>query len=801
MFKSYLKTAWRNIRNSKGVSFINIGGLAAGMAVTILIGLWIYDEISFDRYHPHYDRIGRIMQQQTINGGVFTSEAIPLPVEEELRDKFGDNFRYIALASWEGPHIISIGDKQINRNGIYIGPDAPAMLGLQMVSGTYDALKDPHSILLSESSARAFFGSEDPVNKLMKIDNKQDVKVTGIYRDLPANTTFKDLAFIAPWDLYVSSEDWVKTTMENRDWGNNSFQGFAQIADNTDFNTVNKRIINAKLNNVLPDDKKFKAQIFLHPMRDWHLRAKWDAEGHRSGGAIEYVWLFGVIGLFVLLLACINFMNLSTARSEKRAREVGIRKTIGSLRSQLIGQFYSESLLVVSFAFALSVLLVQLILPWFNEVAGKSMVIPWTNPVFWLLGVTVTLFTGFIAGSYPALYLSSFRPIKVLKGTFRTGRFATTPRKVLVVLQFTISLSLIIGTIIVFKQIQYSKNRPIGYNNNGLVMVNMRSPDFDGKFDLLRTELKRAGAIEEFAESSSPLTNVWSNNGGMSWEGMDPNLDADFATIWVTHEFGKTVGWQFKEGRDLSREFPTDSFAVVINEAAVRFMGIKDPVGKTITWGEGETARKYHIIGVIRDMVMDSPYKPVKQTMYMLGYDDQHWMIMKLNPSRPARESLSKIEAAFKKYIPSAPFDYLFADREFAGKFAAEERIGKLSVFFAVLAIFISCLGLFGLASFMAEKRTKEIGIRKVMGASVTNVWSMLSRDFLVLTLIACVIATPLARYFMNQWLVKYDYHTAVSWWVFIASGAGIIMITLLTVSYQAVKAATRNPVKSLRTE
>jgi ABC-type antimicrobial peptide transport system permease subunit len=381
------------------------------------------------------------------------------------------------------------------------------------------------------------------------------------------------------------------------------------------------------------------------------------------------------------------------------------------------------------------------------------------------------------------------------------GRFASIPRKVLVVLQFTISLTLITGTIIVYNQIQFSKNRPIGYNRDGLMMINMKSPDFYGKFDLLRTELKRAEAIEEMAESSSPLTNIWSNNGGFQWPGKDPTLDAEFATIWVTHDFGKSVGWQFKEGRDLSREFTTDSSAIVINESAVKFMGIKNPVGTIIKWGSDAKAKEYKVVGVIKDMLMQSPYENVKQTIYFMDYNNVNFIILKLNPNKSAAESIAKIEAVFKKYIPSAPFDYKFADSEFAAKFAAEERIGKLSTFFAALAIFISCMGLFGLASFVAEQRTKEIGIRKVLGASVVNLWGMLSKDFVMLVIISCLIATPIAWYFMSEWLLKYTYRTTVSWWVFAVTGSGALIITLLTVSFQSIKAALMNPVKSLKTE
>jgi putative ABC transport system permease protein len=800
MLKNYFKIAWRNLGKSKVSSFINIGGLAVGMAVALLIGLWVYDELSYDKYHSNYDYIAQVMQHQTFNGKIGSQDAIPYPLGDELRNKYGSNFKYVVMASWVGDHILSIGDKKLSQKGIYMEPDAPRMFTLKMLKGNYDGLKEMNSVLISASNAKAFFGDEDPINKVFKIDNKLSVKVTGVFEDLPRSTQLASLTFIAPWDLYVSSEKWIADTKNESRWGNNSFELFVQIADNTDFKSVEKKIINAKLDRVPAEDKKYNSQVFLHPMHDWHLRANWE-NGIKTGGAIEYVWLFSMVGAFVLLLACINFMNLSTARSEKRAKEVGIRKAVGSLRVQLVGQFYCESLLVVIFAFLFSVLLVTLILPWFNTVASKQMTIPWTNPLFWLIGIVFTLLTGIIAGSYPALYLSSFQPVKVLKGTFRVGRFASLPRKVLVVIQFSISLALIIGTIIVYNQVQYSKNRPVGYSRNGLVMVQMKSPDFYGKFNVLRTELKNTGAIEELAEASSPLTNVWSSNGGFNWEGKDPALDADFATIWVTHEYGKTIGWQLTQGRNFSREMGTDSSSVILNESAVKFMNIKDPVGKIIRDGDGVHDKSFKIIGVAKDMLMESPYESVRQTIYFMDYENVNWIIMKLNPNKSASESVAKIAAVFKKDIPSAPFDYKFADAEFASKFAAEERIGKLSTFFAALAIFISCLGLFGLASFVAEQRTKEIGVRKVLGASVTNLWGLLSKDFVVLVIISFFIATPVAWWFMQKWLLKYNYHTEISWWVFIASGLGAMIITILTVSYQAIKAALANPVKSLRTE
>ncbi|MNS56049.1 FtsX-like permease family protein [compost metagenome] len=492
-------------------------------------------------------------------------------------------------------------------------------------------------------------------------------------------------------------------------------------------------------------------------------------------------------------------MNLSTARSEKRAKEVGVRKSMGSLRRQLIVQFFSESLMIVSFAFVLALVFVVLSLPLFNEVADKRMIIPWNKPVFWVIGVGFTLVTGLIAGSYPALYLSSFQPVKVLKGKLRVGKLALLPRKVLVVLQFTVSVVLIIGTIVVFRQIQYAKDRPIGYDRNGLIYSIMKTPDIVNHYDAVKNDVINSGAAIEMTASQSPVTEVWSNSSGFTWKGKDPNSQDDFGIIGVFYDYGKTIGWQFTKGRDFSKEFKTDTTAFVINEAAAEFMGLKDPVGEII--GSVGGPERYKIVGVVKNMVMSSPYNPVKPTLFYLNSGRGDVITVKLNPKVSSKESLVKIETIFKKYNPAVPFEYKFADFEYNKKFGAEERIGKLSSVFACLAVFISCLGLFGLASFTAEQRTKEIGVRKVLGASVMNLWGLLSKDFVKLVIISCLIAIPIAYYFMHEWLQRYEYRSTIAWWIFIATVIGAMMITLLTVSFQAVKAALANPVKSLRTE
>ncbi|WP_310589164.1 FtsX-like permease family protein [Dyadobacter sp. Leaf189] len=535
-------------------------------------------------------------------------------------------------------------------------------------------------------------------------------------------------------------------------------------------------------------------------MSRWHLYSEWE-NGRNAGGRIQFVWLFGIIGVFVLLLACINFMNLSTARSEKRAKEVGIRKAIGSVRLQLVGQFFSESFLVVGLAFFLSLVLAWLALPTFNEIADKQMQMPWRDPLFLVSGLFFALFTGIIAGSYPAFYLSSFQPIKALKGKWTPlGLRATLPRKILVVLQFTVSITLIIGTVIVYKQVLHAKSRPIGYNRQGLVTMLVNTPDIHMHFDAVLDDLVKTGSVTAMAESAGPPTEVFSANVGFNWKGKDPGLQSEFATIGISHDFGKTVGWDFIAGRDFTKTLASDSAGFVVNEAAVKFMGLAkqdldDAIGETVTWD----GRSFKIIGVIRDMIMESPYDPVKKSIFFIPPRGGRFITARLNPGTNSSSALKNIEAVFKKHAPDSPFSYQFVDQEYALKFAAEERISKLAAVFTILAIFISCLGLFGMASFMAEQRTKEIGIRKVLGASVTNLWRLLSVDFVMLVAVSCLLAIPIAWYTMDQWLEKYTYHTRISWWIFAAAGIGTLVIALVTVSYQAIRAALLDPVKSLR--
>lgn len=795
MLKTYFKIAWRNLIKSKVYSFINISGLAVGIAIAMLIAFWIWDEVSYNKSFENYNYIVRAKENSSSGEEIRTFNSMCIPLAGYLRKTYASDFKKLSLASWNQPHILAQGEKKLSKQGMYVEPDFLQIFTPEMLHGNANCLNDPYSIILSQALATALFGSEDPMNKVVRMDNKHDLKVSGVFKDFAYNSEFREVSFLTTWEYYKIDQPWVKN--DEGEWDDNSFQIYAQLQKGTDLDKLAAKVKGS----LTGHDRKDKPEVLLHPMSKWHLFTEFK-QGINTGGTIQFVYMIGTIGVFVLLLACINFMNLSTARSEKRAKEVGIRKAIGSLRKQLVFQFLSESVMIAFLALLVAILMVAFSLPWFNGLSDKQMHIPWGQGLYWLLVIGFTLVTGLIAGSYPAFYLSSFNTVRVLKGTFKVGRFSALPRKILVVLQFAVSVSLIICTIIIYQQIQYAKNRPVGYSREGLLMVNMNTPDLYGHYGAIREELIQSGGAANMAESSSPATELWSNQGGFNWKGKDPSLVASFGRVRVTHDFGKTVGWQFAEGRDYSREFGTDSLGMILNESAAQYMGLKDPVGETVTHNEGNNKIKtYKIIGVIRNMIMESPFTPVKPIIYTLDYENANVVIVKINPLLSMNQALPKVEAIFKKYNPGAPFEYEFASDDYARKFASEERISSLATFFAIFAVFISCLGLFGLASFTAAQRTKEIGVRKVLGASVLNLWQLLSRDFLMLVLISYFIAIPVAYYFMAKWLLNYEYRIHISIWVFILTGLIAMLITIITVSYQAIKAASLNPVHSLRTE
>ena len=805
MLKNHLLTAFRALARARTHAFINIGGLALGMTISILIGLWIRDELSFNKYHEHYDRIVQVLQKEQLLGKTKVWEQLPYTLLHTLQTSYNQSFQHIVPAISSAGINLAVGATSVSANGLYAGSEAPEMFTLHMLSGSREGLKDMHSILLSSSTARALSSA---VGKTITLDNRFDPKdkipvtVTGIYEDLPFNTTLHDIQYLLPWDLYVTSNPFL----QQESWKDHRISIYGELKSGVDKDQLAKAIQPLELNIIkgLADQKQELAanpQLRISPMSDWHLYSDF-REGEVSRGPIQFVWMMGIIGAFVLLLACINFMNLSTARSERRAREVGIRKAIGSLRSQLIRQFFTESLLVTLLAFVPAIILATISLPAFNRLAAKHLTMPWTDPTFWMLSAAFILFTGLLSGSYPALYLSSFNPVASLKGSFKAGRWSAVPRKALVVLQFTVSVTLIISTIVVYRQLLFAKDRPMGYTREGLLMVPMTSQEFFGKEDVISHRLQQTGVVADVAESESAVTEVSSHNGGFTWPGKPVGLQEDFGTIQVTYDYGKTIGWQFLDGRDFSKSYRTDSLGVVINESAAKFMALDHPVGTSIHWKSEwlNVDTNFRVIGVIRDMVMQSPYEPVKPTIFRIG-GNPNWIYVRIDPRKSMHDAIPRIATVFRDLTPSTPFEYQFADDEYAKKFAAEERVGKVAGVFTALAVLISCLGLFGMALFIAEQRTREIGIRKILGATVFTLWGLLSKEFVGLVLLSIAVAAPVAWYFMHGWLQNYPLHTSIPWWIFAATAFTTILITLLTVSYQAIRAALVNPVEALRSE
>jgi putative ABC transport system permease protein len=794
MLKSYLRIALRLLARNRVYSFINIAGLAIGMATALLIGLWIADETSFDHSHANHARIAQVMLKQVIDRpmfGALASKEHPItsiggalaPVTgPALAKGYDDIFKKAAWYTWPDKHLIAAGDKSLSRNAIWTEAAFPDILTFQMLAGTTASLKDPQTLLLAASTAKALFGKNDPIGKTVRLDNNQNFRIGGVYADLPFNTTFHDIQMLLPWEN--GSLAGLRTST---DWDNHGPRLLALLAGKTSFEQATARIRHIPT----PHFTDHTEELLAYPLDRLHLHGEFDqGSGSPVGGGIRFVWLFGTIGAFVLLLACINFMNLSTARSEKRAKEVGIRKTIGSLRIQLITQFLGESLLTATLAFVLAVNLAAIALPGFNHLASKQLSFPWTSTGFWLAALAFTAFTGLLAGSYPAFYLSAFSPIRGF--TRGTGLF----RKVLVVTQFTVSLSLIIGTIVVFRQIQFAKDRPLGYNRDGLVTVYENTDTLRNEYPALHNDLLRSGLVTTVAESSQATTEFGQNN-PIDWPGITPEqATIDFRDVYIDPDFGKTVSWTILRGRDFSRDFATDSDAMILNETGAKATGFKNPIGQQVSYAK----HPYHIIGVVRDMLTNSPYRKVEPGLFIER--GGHGVItMRLNPNIPVHTALASLEPFFKRYNPVSPFLYYFNDEQFAEKFAAENQIGSIALVFSSLAIVISCLGLFALAAFLAEQRTKEIGLRKVLGAGVVNLWALLSADFVRLVVLSMCIAMPLIGLAMNKWLQNYEYHTPLSWWIFAAAGAGTLLITLATVSYQSIKAALMNPVESLRSE
>jgi len=787
MIKNYIKIAWRNLFRNKGFSLTNLLGLTIGITCTILIYLWVQDELGYNKFHADYKNIYQVMANRNFNNQIATDGNMVLPLAGALQDKL-PQIKNAVVMSHREQHIITYGDTKLKKRGYSVSDHFFNVFSWKFIKGNgATSITDPSSIVLTQSAAKTFFGNNDPIGKTIRIDNKRDVKVTAVIADPPGNSTFH-FDYIVPFNTV--SEDYKNSITQ---WDRFSYNVFIQTQADANTTLLEKNINSIQHQHNL-NDKKIST-YFAFPMKKWRLYSEFK-EGKNTGGMIEYVRLFSIIAFIILLIACVNFMNLSTARSEKRAKEVGVRKTLGSDKKHLILQFFFESLLLVFIAFLFSIGMVYLLLPSFNILVDKQLSLPILQPVFWLGALGIILFTGIIAGSYPALYLSSFNPVKVLKGTFLPGKAAILPRRILVVGQFGISILLISATIIIYQQIQHTKDRHLGYDPNNLIMISGTS-DIQKNFEVIKQELLNTGMVNSLTRTLSPVTDIWAREPGPDYNGKPADQSILFTVQTADAGFAKALGIKVLQGRDFSGT-PADSNAIVLNKAAVEAMGIKNAIGMQL---RNKTGTAHVVIGVIDNVIMDSPFEPVDPMVIYYDTQQSNSINIRLNTSVQPQKALSSIETIFKKYNPAYPFEYKFVDEEFGKKFLTEELISKITNIFAGLAIFICCIGLAGLVSFTIEKRIREIGVRKVLGATVQQLLVLISKEFLKLVLIAFAIAIPLVWWFMNNWLDKYTYHIHISIWVFVAVGFIILLLTLIVVSLNTMKAALTNPIKSLRSE
>jgi putative ABC transport system permease protein len=788
MLKNYFKIALRNLLRNSVYSVINISGLAIGIACTILILLWVHDEVTYDRFQPKYDNLYQAWIRSHFDGTINSWTSGPQPLAEGIKNA-DTHVKNTVLADWGGEHLLRVGDNRITKQGHYVGPAFLEMFQFELIKGNAaSVLDDPTSIVLTESAAQALFGNQDPINQVVNVDDFGELKVTGILKDIPRNSSF-EFDCLMTWEYYKKFAGWIKET-ENT-WGEYSFQTFVELEPGTSSAQVDNTIRELLTKN---GQNEMKREVFLYPMSRWRLFSSFK-NGVEEGGLIDYVTGFSAIAAFIMIIACINFMNLSTARSERRAREVGIRKSVGSRRNEIVAQFLGESILLSTLALLIAVVMVEVALPFYNILVEKKLTLDFTSPLFWILSVSLILFTGLLSGSYPAFYLSSFQPAAVLKGKISVGKAGVTPRKLLVTLQFGFSIILISATFIIHKQVSHVKDRTLGYEQKDLLMID-HTADLEKNYEALKNELLNSNIATSVTKSQSPITQIFSNN-FVSWPGKPADLKVLFTTLRVDYDYNKTMGTKMLEGRDFSEEYKSDTSAVIINQAAVDVMRLKEPIGTQLEiWGN-----KFNVIGVTENVLMGNLFVEVKPSFTVLNKDFANFITLRLPTDKPTEASLKDIETLVTKYNPAYPFDYAFASTEFDKKFKEINLIGDLSNIFAFLAIFITGLGLFGLAAFTAEQRTKEIGIRKVLGATLSGIVFLISKDFSRLVIIAFTIAAPLAWWMMNKFLERYTYRIDVPLWVLFAAGAIALLMALFIVSTQALRAGRRNPAQSLRNE
>ncbi|MBN8823305.1 MULTISPECIES: ABC transporter permease [unclassified Spirosoma] len=786
MLTNYLKIALRNLLRSKGFSVINIVGLSIGMASAILIILWIQHELSYDQFHEKKDRIYEAWNRSIFSNKLECWNTTPRVLAKTMTRDFPEVER-TARVDWTQDMLFTVGDKRLVAKGNVVDSTFLSMFSFPLLRGNpQTVLNGANTLVVTEKLAQKLFGNADPMGRTVKLNNKDLFTVTGVLKDLPTNTRF-NFEYLLSWAYNRQNGN------DDEYWGNNSTQTYVELKPKATLASIEPKL---KLLRKRYDKDDPKGEVFLYPMSRWRLYSSF-THGVENGGLIDFVKLFGLIAVFILLIACINFMNLSTARSEKRAKEVGIRKASGAQRGSLIAQFLGESILIAFLAGIAALGIVQASLPAFNTLTDKLLSVPYNQLYAWFFFGGFVLLSGLLAGSYPAFFLSSFKPVNVLKGHFRKVNALITPRKVLVVLQFTFAVMLIISTIIVREQIQYARDRSMGYAKDNLIYHSL-SGDIGKNYELIKNELMTSQVAVSISKTSAPLTQGWSNSWGFQWAGKAQNDKTIIDRFGADDNLIKTTGLQLAQGRDFDlKQYPSDSTAMILNESAVKLMGFKQPIGQVVQ----DNGRDWHVVGVIKDFILQSPYFPTKP---MAIEGSKGWlsiMHIKLNPANSTEQNLRKAEAIFKKYNPEYPFDYKFIDQEYAQKFDNEQRIATLSGLFAGLTILISCLGLIGLATFTAQQRTKEIGIRKVLGASILSVVALLSKDFVRLVIISILIASPIAWYAMDKWLADYEYKVQIQWWMFVLAGLLAVGIALLTVSFQSIKAALINPAKSLKTE
>ena len=792
MFKNFFKIAYRNIIRNKGFSFINISGLAIGMASAVLILLWIQNEMSHDKFHAKADRIYTANNRDKFNGQLWAWATTPAVLGPALKMSFASDIEDVVRINFAN-FLFTVGDKHLNVQGNFADSGFLNVFSFPLVKGDpTQALGGRYNIVITEKLAKKLFGNEDAMGKMVRIDSIDNFTVTGVLKDLPNNTTFK-FEYLLPWSYRE------KVNSPDLNWGNNSIQTYILLKPGISQKSFDAKIKNITIDHTSNTKSPSTTTVFTQLFSDQWLYSR-SENGEYVDGRIGQVKLFAIIAAFILLIACINFMNLSTARSEKRAKEVGIRKVVGAQKKSLIAQFIGESILLSFLAAIFAIILVELTIGAYNDLVGKELFVDFSNGYFWLTAIGFILFTGLLAGSYPAFYLSSFQPVKVLKGTFQAVNALVTPRKILVVLQFTFAIALIICTVVVVHQIKYAQSRVAGYDKAKLVYTFIQG-DNEKHYDAIKNELISSGAVTSVTKSMSPITQRWSDGWGYIWPGSKPGDNKiDFIRFSTDADFVKTMGVQLLQGRDIDiKNYPGDSTSVILNETAVKVMNLKNPVGVTIRGEDGTD--EWHVVGVIKDFVFESPYQKVQQLMICGPGSWFNVIHYKLNPSLSTEKAMDMVKKTFDKYNPNYGFDYHFVDKDYEQKFDQEKRTGTLAGLFAGLTIFISCLGLFGLATYMAENRIKEIGVRKVLGASVSSITTLLSKDFLKLVIISFIIASPLAWFAMNKWLESYNYRITIEWWVFALTALLSVLIAIITVSYQAIKAAIANPIKSLRSE